>query len=147
MAGLSRGQEPRLPQPRLDDFAHVTYMEGRVNRSGARGSAGSEFDVMSMGTGASGHDHRTPGIQTETPLRQLQFQSPAHVEGLQVVNLGELSAETRRVRERAQEAHRQEQQLQRQVHATELRHGVVAVFNEDFLVELLGPGKADGGVE
>ena len=33
-----------------------------------------------------------------------------------MVNLGELSAETRQVRERAQEAHRQEQQLQRQVH-------------------------------
>ena len=33
------------------------------------------------------------------------------------------------------------------MHATELRHRIVAVFDEDLLVELLGPGEADGGIE
>jgi hypothetical protein len=33
------------------------------------------------------------------------------------------------------------------VHATELGHGVVAVLEEDPVVELLGPAEADRGVD
>ncbi len=33
-----------------------------------------------------------------------------------------------------------------QMHPAELRHRIVAVFEEDAVVELLGPGQADGGV-
>ena len=33
------------------------------------------------------------------------------------------------------------------MHATELRHRIIAVFDEDFLVQLLGAGEANGGIE